>query len=403
MFNIFKKFVISSNNIFMLEFLLYLSVYEIELRKNSPCYFQTFPFLEFGFVKNAKYNLNFTKITTEMVFGFATKSEIKQISKIKSSQINCKGIKQLSQIQYSINNDTQIDGIIQNKGVLTPYIFTCDEMSTFTLSLNYLNGNKHIDYRCSNSIIYTFMTSFLFLFIFLYYRIYWCRHETQECIFYYVLIDSLLFYCIQDSITSFFFILSENNEYFNHSKSGEPLGHLPSIAMTIFELLSLMMTISCLIVVFLFNFSQNRLKNPIGLCSIKVYVSIQTLNGLLILCTQHCEVKWISYFVPFCFYLIFSFLLLAVPSPFSLIRLGVICSLFGNLFTFALRSFFINETKELLSTHVVLIWLNLVCLITQVSSATFFLVGCVVFNEFNYGNDSDDENNDSNFDLLLDN
>ena len=238
--------------------------------------------------------------------------------------------------------------------------------------------------------------------IFLCYRIYWAKHETDESIFYYILIDSFLFFSIHDSITSFFFILSENNEYFNQSKSGEPLGHLPSFVLTVFEILTLIMIVSSLIVVFLFNFAQNKLKNPVGLCSVKVYVFIQTINGLLVISLQHCEVKWISYFAPFVFYLLFSFLLLCVPSPFSMIRLGIICSLLGNCITFSLRSFFINETNDFISTHMVLVWLNLICLLTQISSAIFFLIGCIVFKDFKKSQ-SDDENNESNFDLLLEN
>lgn len=387
----------------MLPFLFFLSIYEIEIRKNSPGYFKSFPFLEFGFKKNAKYYLNFSNPTSEMIFGFATKSEMAEIETIKSNQNYCTGTKRLSAIQYSIYNNSKIDGIIEKKTVLTPYIFTCDEVTTFTLSLIYLNGDNHCDYRCSISVFITFFVSIIFLAVFLYFRIYWCQHETHECIFYYILIDSFLFFSIHDSISSFFFILSENNEYFDNSKSGERLGHLPSFVLTVFELLSLIMIISSLIVVFLFNFSQNRLKNPVGNCTIKVYTFFQAINGVLILCSQHCKIKWVSYIVPFCFYLIFSFMVIAIPSPFSFIRLGVISSLFGNLFTFPLRSFFVNETKDFLSTHVVLLCLNMICLITQILSSAFFLIGCVVFNEFKAGNDSDDENNDSNFDLLLEN
>lgn len=58
-----------------------------------------------------------------MVFGLATHKEMEEIDAKGDLPSYCKGLCNLSKIQYSIKNDTEIHGRIPTKSILT-HIFT---------------------------------------------------------------------------------------------------------------------------------------------------------------------------------------------------------------------------------------------------------------------------------------
>ena len=125
--------------------LFILSYYTFDYSQNASSYFQKFGFLEYGFKKGAQYSIQFHDSNSEMVFGFATKKEVKRIKKLQNRQELCKGTQRLSKIQHVINGDKEFSGQIQSKSILTPYAFTCDTNYTINLMLEYFNGNSHID------------------------------------------------------------------------------------------------------------------------------------------------------------------------------------------------------------------------------------------------------------------
>ncbi|KAK8845983.1 hypothetical protein M9Y10_020921 [Tritrichomonas musculus] len=380
----------------MIFLLFFLQYYQIELRRNSPVYFQAYPFLQYGFKKNSNYFFNFSGLTTEIIFGLATKSELKNINIHKNDPKYCQNHESLSKIQFAIFNDTEIEGKTSSKSVLTPYIFCCNETSSFTLGLNFSNGKSHLDYRCSNAIIYTLFFSAIFFIIFLGFRIYFKWYNKQESIFYYILFDLFFVFCMKNLMNSFLLIISENNEFFSQKV---PFGHFPSFVLTVFELLSYILVITELLIVFLFNFAFNQ-KKPTGFCSVRVFVTIQSTNFVIICWLQHVESNWMTYFVSLALYMLLCFLLLSVPAPFSMTKIGIILDLLGNCFTFTLRNMLFTETTNIVGTQLVFVCLNLVTLFTQISSSVCFLVGFFVCKDL-YVNENDDNIHDSNFDILL--
>lgn len=148
----------------MIHLLFFLSYYEEQIEVASLNHFTKFPYLEFGFKKNAQYFLNFSKTAPEMVFGYATKDELEEIEYYKNDQSYCKGDKELSKVQnYILGGPISVQGTIPSKDKFTPFIFSCDKSYTFKIGLNYQNTKRHLDYRCQDAQIYTIFFFFVFL------------------------------------------------------------------------------------------------------------------------------------------------------------------------------------------------------------------------------------------------
>ena len=77
--------------------LFILSYYTFDYSQNASSYFQKFGFLEYGFKKGAQYSIQFHDSNSEMVFGFATKKEVKRIK--KNSKIYRNYVKVLNDYQ----------------------------------------------------------------------------------------------------------------------------------------------------------------------------------------------------------------------------------------------------------------------------------------------------------------
>ena len=74
-----------------------------------------------------------------MVFGLATDKELKKTEQIRfyANSPYCEG-QSISQINYLISNETLIEGTIQSKKVLTPYIISCQSINSFNIEILYV-------------------------------------------------------------------------------------------------------------------------------------------------------------------------------------------------------------------------------------------------------------------------
>ena len=105
----------------MLHILFVLSYYRTTCMATSADYLTFYTQMSYGFNKNAKISLNISKITTQFVFGLATKKEMENIKAMESYFQYCDGKKILSENQYLIQNDTSLNFTIQKKNILTPF------------------------------------------------------------------------------------------------------------------------------------------------------------------------------------------------------------------------------------------------------------------------------------------
>lgn len=361
----------------MLNLIIFISYYKIELRKNSPGFFKSFQFLEYGFKANAGYNFNISNPTTEMVFGLATKKELQNILLMNNNPQYCRNKDRLSKIQYFIINDTIINGKTTNKNILTPYIFTCNEVSTFTLSLDYINANHHSDYRCEYSIIFDFFFSITFFVIFVGFKTFFSCFNKSDDKAHSLLADIIFIFYLQDFIFFIFFIDSYNNEYF-FSKSGEkPLGHLTTTIFIILKIIILIIMITnlfCFVVIMLIQSRTNILTH-------NSYLIIQGILLIIMFSFFFIELRWISYFAVILLNLVVIILTFIIQSPFSLTKLSAIVNFIGNFFTFPIGYVLIKETFGSLSTHAVVLWLNSITLITQIISTVLLLIGFFVYHD----------------------
>ena len=98
-----------------------------------------FPLKKYGFVKNSRVFLNFSNISSKFVFGFGTNKEINYIKSLESMLLYCNGSKKLSETQFFVDNDTDINFTIPLKSNLTQFCISCSEMYKFQIYLTILN------------------------------------------------------------------------------------------------------------------------------------------------------------------------------------------------------------------------------------------------------------------------
>lgn len=181
----------------MLQLVFLLSLNKINVQVNGP--YGVHSSLKFGFAKNGHYYLNLSRPSAPMVFGLASKSEIRDNSILNfdySPRPNfCLGRNPLAQIQQFVNtNETAtLSGIIPKKGVYTPFYYACDNKYTFTVLADFMNGNSHLDNRMYPATIYTPIFIGLFGILFILWLVNWFTHFTLEIKIHYFLTTCFTF------------------------------------------------------------------------------------------------------------------------------------------------------------------------------------------------------------------
>ena len=208
----------------MLQLLFLLSHYSFVYSKNSSSYFQKFSFLEYGFKKNAKFNIDFGDSIPDMIFGFATKKEINEINKIKDSQNYCNGSYQLSYYQFDISNTHRVQGVINSKSILTPYAFTCSKSYSIHANIEITNDRSHIDYRVQDLTIVSLIFAIIVTIVTISYFVYSILQYFSQNRYYRFLISVFfvfVFISFQNIIAFIFFkyLKNCNCEYFNEKTS----------------------------------------------------------------------------------------------------------------------------------------------------------------------------------------
>lgn len=353
--------------------LFILSYYTFNYSRNASSYFQKIVFLEYGFKKGAQYSIFFNDSNSEMVFGFATKKEAKQIKKLQNHRELCKGTQQLSKIQYYINGYKEASGQIQSKSILTPYAFTCDTNYTINLILNYLNGDSHIDYRCQDLAIVTPIFAFficVYVIIYLFYSIYRCK-SLSNCCFYFIIASILIIISIKNIFSSIYWIKNKKLEieYFYDSYL---LMMSNSVFSSEFGVIFSEAFISLIIIIFYTSYGYFFLfecvrpfLGVLGFLFSIVYNFITIFYGIY---DKLIIGSWIS----FAGYLI----LILFTHPFcSFVKTGLIIYLIGVYFTSMFSVYLVDITQEKIATHYLFFIFQIISIVTQIIAIVFIQFG----------------------------
>lgn len=200
----------------MIHLLFFLSIYEDHYDVSTEYGFKKYPMLSFGFKKQATFNYDITLPTSAMVFGLATKEEIKNIEKLSPNSKYCSGNYTLAVIQSKIlsGKSANMSGVILSKGIYTPFTYGCHHDYEFDIKFNFLNGNYHRNYLYDIGPIFTMVLGilvFIIFLIFLIFSIFFIKTKNE-----YVTFLSILFILsFAQCIVSFFLFyeVSSYNEY----------------------------------------------------------------------------------------------------------------------------------------------------------------------------------------------
>lgn len=306
--------------------LILLSFYQVSWGSNNYKHFSTYKSLKYGFKKNANVFINISNATSQMVFGLATKKEIKKLESLKTCIQYCDGKDQVSKIQFSISNFTSSSSfnfIIPSKNILTPYSIACEQLYKFTIYLNIINGPNHLDYRHQNLMNCLLALFILFLVITIFILIYYLKTKTKSFSYNFFLILFFLLTSIQFLYRYILYIKYKNYEFIRTNKDMESVSAIIPYFV-----------ICCCCILNQYRYEDIRTfsnpgKNPYFLFIIAFFTGCYII--ILLLCFSIPNNTFL-YFIMTAFYLIFVIVNATIPSPYSLTKFAIIIILLTGYF-----------------------------------------------------------------------
>lgn len=332
--------------------------------------------VEYGFKKNAKVLLNITNTTTQMVFGFATKKEIKKLKSMDLDTQYCYGKEQLTNIQFLINKSiNSYYFTIPSKSVLTPYSIPCKGMYQFYLYLEIKNGSNSLDYRYQTLMIVCLVFSILFLISGLALLIYLflsCE-KGFNFIFCHIM---LFFFIIMTGIDSLFiyfdFNKSKNNEFIKTDKHD----FITSSLSYLFAILHL----------FLIHFGNTYKKGQeFYFIFISIYeIACSVCIIIIILLHYYSKNLFLLYFLIPSIYLFMTLVTLTLAFRFSMTRVAYWIFFGSNFFYFPMREFYFSDQHIKVNICTMLLIINYLSVISNFIVITLLLVGTLYFHDSFY-------------------
>lgn len=309
----------------MFEFLLLLS-YRIDVYE--PYTFLTsLDELTYGFNKNAYYELKFSNIQTQMIFGLATQKEMRKIEEKSYPQLPCI-LNNFSKIQYLILFDSTISYHTEKKEVLTPYFYKCANYIQATLDIEIDNGFNNLDYRLQNVLIFLIMITcitFIYLIVF---SVFSCCIRSKFPInsFIFILISLIITFIAQDLIGIFFYFSIDDmlflQQYFKDREFFADGYQIVSSGVTMISLV--------LVLIYCFMQYLNYKKMNNLCCSfVLLFIPTSCLIAMIIFMLIYFELA--SYIISSCMLLLFSCIVIFMPPILSLVKLGLAFYLIGVL------------------------------------------------------------------------
>lgn len=369
----------------MFPFIILLSIYKTYINSNE--YFSSFPYLRYQFKRNAKYSFRFTKPTSKMVFGLATIKELKNAEQIYfyANSTYCEG-QSISQINYLIENETLIEGTIQSKNKLTPYIISCQSKNSFSIEIKYLNKKNQFDYQCEKVMISCLIMSILFFIISALYII--------SIVFTNINMNALFLWIVLFMLSSSFhlflyfllFYKSKGNEYIDISQRSDQSSYSMILkSFPIFIGINIFVMNNLNLMYFLKNRDQNSFLIPYPYIFFRYYMPMmfffydkghpQNFNS------------WPSWFISFLLKVLYIFSQLSIPLPMSFTRFSIHTFLFGLFVTFIYRDIFVKLSYNQIPVHFIEVIMGSFSLVTYSISFICFLLAHFIFEEYDCTNE----------------
>lgn len=371
----------------MINIFLFLSYYTINEHVSSESYFTVFSNLGYGFKKESFITLVINNSINEMIFGLATKDEIKYIESLGNDNYYCTGYDSLAEINYIFLSSVTgfVSLTIPTKRVLYPFSYECSGANDFTLSIHIENGKNSLDYRCQTAMIYSLVFSILYFVIGVSFLIYWIIYRKSE-IFKFILIFSIIiFFGLEEILFYAYFVKNDKHEYFDTSNSRFYL----RTAFIIFKFASLL----------LLSLYNSSLYNPFrSLLKIRkpflIYWAISSIFLIIVIIFVIINEKsrLTKFFIPSIFYFLFIISQAILPNPISFTKIANIFYTLGNYFTFSMSSCYIQEMKAEKNAYLLIIDLNLASIIIQIITVALLLIGFIYNN--NAANKVHEDEND---------
>lgn len=310
----------------MFEFLLLLS-YRIDVNGDLYSSLTRLDELTYGFNKNANYELKFSNVQTQMIFGLATQKEMRKIEEKSYQQLPCI-LNNYSKIQYLILFDSTISYHTEKKEVLTPYFYKCANYIHVTLDIEIDNGFNNLDYRLQNVLIFLIMITcitFIYLIVF---SVFSCciRRKFPINSFNFILISLIITFIVQDLIGIIFFFSIDDmlflQQYFKEREFFTDGYQIVSSGVTMISLV--------LVLIYCFMQYLNYKKMNNLCCSfILLFISTSCLIAMITFMLIYFELA--SYIISSCLLLLFSCIVIFMPPILSLVKLGLAFYLIGVL------------------------------------------------------------------------
>lgn len=293
-------------------------------------YYSDWPEISYGFNKNADVSIKFANLSSVIIFGLATKDEIKNIEKIDYPLEKFgESVGKLSNIQFFVKNDTILNFQTQSKSILTPYAISNVSQYFFNMEINILNGKNHLDYRYQSSmvssmvfIILFFVFGLIFLIFIIIGAVKGTKIRIKISIF--LMIFSILI-GIQSIFSYSLISTNKNNEYIsNIIENGKNVGYI------IFGTFSLV-----LIYIFLYFLYVNFSFKGLVYCPLFIF----SILGFIVIILPSFITYLTAFLLSLPFYFLYIIFATLIHIRFSLTRIAILFYFGESFFTLICRNF----------------------------------------------------------------
>lgn len=374
----------------MIQFLIFLSYYQTELETPNDDYYGSFKFLEFGYIENAKYTINIKSPEYQMIFGLATKEELKNIEQKRYKQKYCDGTYKLTDIQYLITTHFIHNDTIGSKSILTPFSISCNYSNSFTFSIDIENGDTHQDYRAQIAKLYTIFFMALFFNILIATDAYFFMKMSLGIDFY-ICYNIFLLTIIGESITSFlsYYLLHDYEFFINFYDSFVDKMFEINISSFILSFIGLIFV--SLLNLLLYSNSPYRLSIFDSKFAIATYLFLLFIPLIIVLFFQMNQNN--SAVLGSTTFMLFILLFYSISNKISFSVCAFAVYLFDKYVFYALKLPLIMNSSDSSSTNALWIYLDLFNIICQLISVVLLLVGIIRFHNFDKSSDNNNNNN----------
>lgn len=366
----------------------FLSLYSIKESYFSQNPSKYLPNNAYGFVKNSNVFINITSTASLLVFGFASKEEMKKIDSLDLSDKYCEGKEQLSEYQFLVQSNFSITFTTTSKKILTPFYFSCDEFYLFNLELDIVNGKNHLDYRYQSLSTLLLAFGFIFLFLFVLFTIIIIYlHNAYKYSYSAIIYDLfILFACLQVFMIYSDIHNNKNNEFIDFTSI--------DFLLMVFQLCSLMILVCIDLLANNFHNYLYTIKDSTLVKTLYAALFLFLLFGAQVIMDSFKD-KEITFSISSVFYLFSLGLICFSPYKITLTKVIIIVYFMIFFFVYIMNPFYYSDYQKIHTCSIY--WSkSLITIIVNFIASVLLIVGFYYFNDLSFKEKVEDENDSEN-------